>query len=232
MDYYTSTLWNEMHRILSEIKWNMRTCYKMGMNNYGRMIMNSLVRLVVVSVGGFGLLVSIHAIANAQEVPEQLMEETLTTGMNNEQLAAIIQRIDPEYTGRPGLWQLRIESIGDKTITVITDTNADRMRIVIPIRKADDLNQEEMYRILQANYDSALDARYAIGQGILWSTFIHPLSSLNDKDFLSGMGQTINIVTTYGKTYSSGMFTFGGGDSNELLEKQLLEELQKKGQAI
>ena len=117
-------------------------------------------------------------------------------------------------------------------ITIITDPNADRMRIIIPIRKADGLDASEMQRILQANFDTALDARYAIAKGVLWSTFIHPLSSLSDKDFLSGLSQAINIVISYGETYSSGVFTFGGGDSNELIEKKLLEELMKKGEVI
>lgn len=149
--------------------------------------------------------------------------------MTNERLNTIITKIDPEFRGQPGFWQLRVNDIG---IQIITDTNADRMRIIIPIRKADELDKDELYRVMQANYDSALDARYAIGQGILWSSFVHPLSSLTDRDFLSALGQTINTAISYGKTYSSGMFTFGGGDSGELIEKQLIEELLKKGQVI
>jgi hypothetical protein len=58
------------------------------------------------------------------------------------------------------------------------------------------------------------------------------LSTLNDKDFISGLGQTINIVLSYGQSYSSGMFTFGGGDSGELLDKELIEELLRRGDLI
>jgi len=39
---------------------------------------------------------------------------------------------------------------------------------------------------MQANFDSALDARYAIAKGKLWSAFIHPLSELNEEQFFSG----------------------------------------------
>ncbi len=149
--------------------------------------------------------------------------------MTNERLQQILQRIDPEFTGSPGLWQIQVENI---PVRVITDTNADRMRIVAPIRKAEELSPQEMLRILQANYDTTLDARYAVGQGVLWSTFVHPLSSLTDRDFVSGLGQTVNIVLTYGKTYSSGTFTFGGGDSGEIIERQLIDELMKRGEVI
>jgi hypothetical protein len=166
----------------------------------------------------------------AQEESEDVPAETeLAEGMNNERMQAIIEKVDPEFTGQPGYWNLRVSNV---PITIITDSNADRMRIIIPIRKADELDTSEMQRVLQANFDTALDARYAIAKGILWSTFIHPLSSLSDKGFLSGLGQSINIVVTYGETYSSGVFTFGGGDSNELFEKKLLEELMKKGDVI
>ncbi len=40
---------------------------------------------------------------------------------------------------------------------------------------------------MQANFDTALDARYAIAKGALWSTFIHPLS-----DLLISFRQTIS----------------------------------------
>lgn len=191
--------------------------------------MNHLLKCIAVLIGGVGLFLLLEVVFAQESGPPSPQEHNIPDKMTNERLQEIIQRIDPEYTGRPGLWQLKVANIG---IRIITDTNADRMRIIIPIREAEELSPEEMYRILQANYDTALDARYAIGQGVLWSTFIHRLSSLNDKDFLSGLGQSINIVATYGKSYSSGAFTYGGGDSGELLEKKLLEELMKKGEII
>lgn len=58
---------------------------------------------------------------------------------------------------------------------------------------------EELLRLLQANFDSALDARYAVARGILWAVYIHPLSALTDREFLPGLGQTVNIVRTYGR---------------------------------
>lgn len=85
---------------------------------------------------------------------------------------------------------------------------------------------------MQANFDSALDSRYAIAQGILWSTYLHPLESLRDDEFLTGLGETVNLVTTFGESFSSGLLTFGGGDSKEIKEKQLIEDLLNKGRSI
>lgn len=80
---------------------------------------------------------------------------------------------------------------------------------------------------MQANFDSALDARYAIAKGKLWSAFIHPLSELNEEQFFSGLAQTITLVKSYGETYSSGALIFKGGDSDGLNNKTYKDVLEK-----
>ena len=86
-----------------------------------------------------------------------------------------------------------------------------------------DLDSELLFRLLQANFDTALDARYSIARGVLWSLYLHPLGSLSDEQFLAAIGQVVNLASTFGTTYSSGALTFGGGDSNRLIE-ELLEQ--------
>ena len=114
---------------------------------------------------------------------------------------------------------------------VIADPVADRMRAMVPIRTAEGLDAEELMRLMQANFDSALDARYAVAQGRLWGIFIHPLSSLQKDQLISALVQTINVARTYGQSYSGGALTFGGGDSNGIY-RELFEELQKRGEAL
>ena len=41
---------------------------------------------------------------------------------------------------------------------------------------------------------------------------IIPLSVLDEREFFSGMGQTMSLVVTYGTTFSSGALAFTGGD--------------------
>ena len=152
---------------------------------------------------------------------EQVSERPMTA----ERLAELILRVDRDATLEGASWSFKVADID---AIVIFDINADRMRVVIPIGRADALESEELLRLMQANFDSALDARYAIGQGLLWGTFIHPLSTLTDEEFLVGLGQTVNVVISYGTSYSSGMFIFGGGDSAEIEQKKLIEELKKQ----
>ena len=59
-------------------------------------------------------------------------------------------------------------------VLVITDERADRMRIITEVAQADKLSQKMLFRMMQANFDAALDARYAVAHGRLWSAFIHP----------------------------------------------------------
>ena len=102
---------------------------------------------------------------------------------------------------------------------------------MVPIRSAEGMTAEELNRLMQANFDAALDARYAVANGRLWGVFIHPLSPLEKDQFLSGLVQTVTVAKTYGTTFSGGAAVFGGGDSNGIYEG-LLEELRKKGQEL
>jgi len=161
-------------------------------------------------------LVSVAAGVNAQDtIPP--------AGMTNERLEALIAKVDPTYTGQAGAWSFTLEGVG---IQVMTDVAADRMRIVAPIVSTKALSKDELYRLMQANFDSALDARYAIANEVLWGTFLHPLSSLDEREFLLAIGQTTNVVISYGTTFSSGMFVFSGGDSEEL-QHGVLERLKR-----
>lgn len=132
--------------------------------------------------------------------------------MNNQQIGALLGELQAEIQGRDGFWYLEYQ--GHPTY-VITDEAADRMRIVVQIAPSTDLEMDDLYRMMQANFDSALDARYAIARDVLWSAFIHPLSPLSDDDFRQGFLQAITLAETYGDSYSSGGLIFGGGDSGE-----------------
>lgn len=143
-------------------------------------------------------------------------------------LREAVSRIDPDAK----LTENGAEfTVAGTKVTLVYDINADRMRLVAPVAEAASLGEKDLMRLLQADFDSALDARYAIAHGVLWSTFIHPLSSITGEEFGSGVGQTVNLVATFGATYSSGLFVFGGGDSAEE-QRKLIEELEQKGSEI
>ena len=153
-----------------------------------------------------------------------------TAPMTVERLGALVHAIDADaVTVEERMWRF---TVAELPVTVIADPVNDRMRVIVPIADADKLGREILIRMMQANFDTALDARYSVARGVLWSAFIHPLGDLSDDAFLSGVGQTVNLARTFGTTFFSGGLTFGGGDSRGLLERQLIEELLKKKQEI
>ena len=155
-------------------------------------------------------------------------ETTLREGsMSLETMHIILERLDEDLQNQNGNWQL---TIADIPVVIVTDAANNRMRILVAIRKADTLTPEDLTRIMQANFDSALDARYAIAKDLLWSTFIHPLSTLHDRQLIEAIGQTVNLARTYGSSYASGLLLFGGGDSGAIQQRELIDELLKQGQ--
>ncbi len=149
--------------------------------------------------------------------------------MTNKRIYDLLRQIDENVAGENGLWRLKVRTF---EVSIITDERADRMRIIVPIADANQMNQKLLYRLLQANFDSALDARYCVAKGILWSAFIHPLGALDEAQFLSGLQQTVTLAATFGTSYSSGLLMFRGGDTNGLRKKDLIEQLKGNGQRI
>ncbi|WP_296420375.1 hypothetical protein [Pseudooctadecabacter sp.] len=148
--------------------------------------------------------------------------------MTAQRIAEIVLDIDPDAQLAPGGIELTLEDI---PVLIVMSPGADRMRAMVPIASVEDVSAEEMARMMQANFDTALDARYAVAQGRVWGVFIHPLAPLEREQFLSGLVQTVNLARTYGTLYSGGANVFNGGDSAEIFQ-DLFEDLLDRGQDI
>jgi hypothetical protein len=148
--------------------------------------------------------------------------------MSVERIDEILHALDPDTQSDGSRFLLTVEEV---QVFVITDAVNDRMRVMTPIRPYEEISSSEMTRMMQANFDSALDARYAIARGMLWSVYIHPLSPLQKNQLISGLGQVVNLALTYGTVYSGGGLNFQGGDSAGI-NRRLIEDLLEKGEAI
>ena len=160
--------------------------------------------------------------------PEIEIEIEAEGAMTLERLAGIVKAVDADVVAQGPTLQFAIDGI---PVMIVADAAADRMRAMVPIASADGLSTEDLLRLMQANFDTALDARYAVANGRLWGVFIHPLSPLEKDQLISALVQTVNVARTYGQTYSGGAQVFGGGDSNGIY-RDLFEELKKKGEAL
>lgn len=98
-------------------------------------------------------------------------------------------------------------------IYLITDESANRMRLMSAVQEESKLTSDDLTVLMKANYDRALDAKYAISNGVLWSVYAHPLKELTKEQVTDAMYQVKNLVINYGTTYTSTDFVFGGSDN-------------------
>ena len=173
-------------------------------------------------------------VTNAQGLDEaDKPPATADNPMTLERVDELVRRIDNDAIRNGSSWQIKYRNM---PIFVVADDDADRIRIMSPVSSAATLSEDHLVRLMQANFESALDARYAIAQGAVWSAYIHPLSVLGEREFFSGMGQTVSLVVTYGTTFSSGALAFTGGDYFDDDEKpadpDVFGDIMEKGEQI
>jgi len=166
-----------------------------------------------------GLLTCIIGLSACGANIAQPSSEKMTAG----NLQTLIQKFDEKAVVNGNAISF---ALNERELFLVYDEKADRMRIITPVAQSGIATDEILLRMMQANYDAVLDARYAMANDIIWAVFIHPLSSLTQDDFLSGVAQTVTAAETFGSSYTSGVIVFGGGDSNAIHE-DLLKELEK-----
>jgi hypothetical protein len=113
--------------------------------------------------------------------------------------------------GQDGFWRGMREEV---QVFVLSDETHDRMRIMAPIGELQDLEPRVLQVLLEANYDRALDAKYAMRGREVWSVSVHPLATLAPDDFASFIDQVVRLVKNTGSTYASSDLVFGGGSGN------------------
>lgn len=129
--------------------------------------------------------------------------------MTNLKMKKILMRESEDVKGGLGSWEV---SYREKSLTILTSEEHNRMRIVSPIVKLSEVDAKDRLILLEANFDKALDAKYAVYNEIVWSSFTHPLGELTVEQFKDAMDQVVNLVNNYGTTYSSTHLVFGGGE--------------------
>lgn len=128
--------------------------------------------------------------------------------MTQARLVEVLRGLAPQVQGRANALSFEFSGV---RIECISDAPNDRMRLVAVIAPVSKLTPEQIAHILEANFHSALDARYGTSDGYLFAAFIHPLSPLTEGEIHSAVTQVASLVRTFGTTYSSGALVFGGG---------------------
>jgi len=136
---------------------------------------------------------------------------TLATGrsqqMNPEKLLAVItQEADTVQTVGNSIRFLFNETM----LICVFDQSANRMRIITPVAKLEEIGEKELLNALVANFHSALDVKYALSDEIIWSVYTHPLKELSEPQVVDAIQQVYAAALTFGSSYSSTNMVFPG----------------------
>lgn len=127
--------------------------------------------------------------------------------MTNEILEEIYTSVSDSINGKPGGWRFYVDKV---PMMSITDTGHNRMRIISPIGNSKNLNEALIKAALVANFHTALDVKYAVSDGVLWSVFIHPLKELTAHQVKDAVSQVYHANVNFGTTFASTSLSFPG----------------------
>jgi hypothetical protein len=107
--------------------------------------------------------------------------------------------------GPPGAIQTQIDGLN---VYLISDPENDRMRMVVPIQMVARVDPRVLGALLVANFNNSLDSRYAVSDGVIYSAFMHPISSLTPDLVRSALAQVVSLAKTFGSTFTAGELAF------------------------
>jgi hypothetical protein len=127
------------------------------------------------------------------------------TVMTTAAIGKILDSYLTDVEGQSGFWRGTRDEI---TVYVMSDDAHDRVRIMAPIGELKEAESPFLQVLLQANFDRALDAKYALRGAEVWSVAVHPLATLAPDDIASYIGQVVKLVQNTGTTYASSDLVF------------------------
>ncbi|MDM3872178.1 type III secretion system chaperone [Porticoccus sp. W117] len=140
-------------------------------------------------------------------------EESTPQSMSQQQLNGLIEHYGENVKSSGNAAEFVFDEVD---MLVVSDANADRMRIVSPIAHISNVEPQMVVQAMAANFHSVLDARYALGEdGTIYAAFIHPLSPLTEQQLLSALRQVASASETFGSTFTSGELVFPGSQPRQ-----------------
>jgi len=134
--------------------------------------------------------------------------------MTTQAMGKLLDSYLTDLEGQPGFWRGVRNEV---PVFVFSDDEHDRMRIMAPIGVVEELESDLLHVLLQANYDRALDARYAMRGNELWSVVVHPLATLATDDLPAMFDQVTTLVKNTGSTFASTELVFRSFPADQIV---------------
>ena len=126
--------------------------------------------------------------------------------MTNEEIGKLLSENAGPVEGADGGWQVTVDR---RPLLIVTDESANRLRVFTFVAEINQISTEELAVLLRANFTDALDAKYAIYEGLVVSVFTHPMRELTKLQLLDAIKQVNNLAENFGTSYSSTEVRFG-----------------------
>jgi hypothetical protein len=149
--------------------------------------------------------------------------------MTTQAMGKLVDSYVTELEGQPGFWRGVRNEV---PVFVFSDDEHDRMRIMAPIGVVEELDADLLHVLLQANYDRALDARYAMRGNELWSVVVHPLATLATDDLPSLFDQVVQLVKNTGSTFASTELVFHAFPGDDIVLETDDDEENGEGEEV
>ena len=120
--------------------------------------------------------------------------------MSSKKLGKILKKHAVELKGDKGGWEVLLDK---RPILVAADEEANRLRIFTFVVELADVNSDELEKLLRANFTKAVDAKYAIRNGLVMSIYSHPLKESTELQIADALQQVNNLAENFRTSYSS-----------------------------
>ena len=148
---------------------------------------------------------------------------TPQVGMTNQIMERILKEKVEYLEGVLGNWQMIYQ---ERLVFILTDETNNRMRIFTPFIEVDSLQAGEANQLLEANFHSALDAKYCLFEGLAMSVYTHPLRELTKDQFQDALLQVVTLANNFRGSFSSTDLLFSPGVQEK--EEPSKEEIEKE----
>jgi hypothetical protein len=142
--------------------------------------------------------------------------------MNPEEITDTLKELFGESVETPtaGSWQ--VETAQFRLLVLISD-DGSWLRILLPIASSSEA-QPFFDKLLEANFDTTLETRYAIHQNVLWGVFQHNCATLAAADFSAAVARLLAL-------HQRGLSDFFGNLVENRI-RQIIKVAKMQGQSV
>jgi hypothetical protein len=142
--------------------------------------------------------------------------------MNPEAITNTLKELFGDNVETPTATSWQVETPQFRLLVLLSE-DGSWLRILLPIADASEA-QPFFDKLLEANFDTTLETRYAIHQNVLWGVFQHNFATLTAADFSAAVAKLLALQ-------QQGLSDFFG-DLIETRIRQIIRVAKMQGQSV